>query len=234
MKGSMSTSSEVSKVSGDTAVLGAGSFEQHSHHLPLQTDFFFAEKISAEVAERLDAFYLNPLPYSSSVEHRGFAGTVFLKPQTVKSVIWDIAQSVSEWGIRYLAVLNCHGGNFVLNPAVREWNMESRLPHTMLIDFYTGLTETGVNLHAGCVETSLMLYLAPEQVREKSMRDFVPEQGREDLTHFGMKGLSPEGVWGYPSEATREKGERWFREAVDYCIARVKTLREGFDRIAAP
>jgi len=227
----MSSTNEVG--SCDTAILGVGSFEQHSHHLPLQTDFFFAEKISAEVAERLDAFYLNPLPYSSSVEHRGFAGTVFLRPQTVKRVIWDIAQSVSDWGVRYLAVLNCHGGNFVLNPAIREWNMESRFPHTMLIDFYSGLTGTGVDLHAGCVETSLMLYLAPEQVREKSMQDFVPEQGREDLTHFGMKGLSTEGVWGRPSEASREKGEQWFREAVDYCIARVKTLTEWFNRLDA-
>jgi len=104
----------------------------------------------------------------------------------------------------------------------------------MLIDFYAGLTDTGVNLHAGCVETSLMLYLAPKKVREKSMQDFVPEQGREDLTHFGMKGLSLEGVWGHPSESTRVKGVRWFREAVDYCIARVKTLRVGFDRLDAP
>jgi creatinine amidohydrolase/Fe(II)-dependent formamide hydrolase-like protein len=107
--------------------------------------------------------------------------------------------------------------------------MEHQLPHIMLIDFYAGLTETGANLHAGCVETSLMLYLAPERVREKEMRDFVPDQGREDLTHFGMKGLSPEGVWGYPSEATREKGERWFGEAVDYCFARAKGLRRRFD-----
>jgi creatinine amidohydrolase len=231
MKGPQSTSSEVAQSQCDTAVLGVGSFEQHSHHLPLETDFFFARRISEEVARRLDAFCLNPLPYSSSLEHRGFAGTVLLKPDTVKRVIWDIAQSVSDWGIVYLAVLNCHGGNFILNPAIREWNMEGRLPHTMLIDFYVGLAETGNDLHAGSVETSLMLYLAPEMVREELARDFMPEDGREDLTHFGMRAISPEGVWGYPSEATREKGERWFREAVEYCVGKIRGLKRRFDQL---
>ncbi|MBA7648096.1 putative mycofactocin system creatinine amidohydrolase family protein MftE [subsurface metagenome] len=211
------------------AVLGIGSFEQHSHHLPLETDFLFAVRISREVTEILRAVYLNPLPYSTSLEHRGFAGTISLSPETLKRMIWDIAASAADWGIRYLALINSHGGNFILNPTVREWNMDRRLPHIMLIDFFLGLTDVFPNLHAGEVETSMMLFLSPEKVKPDKAVDFVPQLGREDLTHFGMKKLSPRGGWGYPTRATPEKGGKWYQESIDYCVERIKTLRSFFE-----
>ena len=187
--------------------------------------------MSRKVAEALKAFYLHALPYSSSLAHKGFSGTVLLKPETVKRIIWDIAESVSDWGVRYLAVINFHGGNFILNPAIREWNMAGRLPRIMHIDYYRGLSDTGANLHAGEMETSMMLYLAPERVRFERAKDYVPPFGREDLTHFGMLGTSPTGVWGYPERATREKGERWFEEGVRYCRIRIGEMMEKFDEM---
>lgn len=225
------TTFEIGDAGCDTAILGIGSFEQHSTHLPVETDFFFASHVSRETANRLQAMLLNPLPYSTSLEHLGFAGTVTLKPQTLVAVVWDIAESVHRWGIRYLALINSHGGNFCLNPAARQWNMEGKEPHLLLIDFFAGLNEIGGNLHAGEVETSMMMHLAPERVRENKPEDFVPTWSRADLTHLGMKGISPTGVWGYPSRAGAEKGERWFDEAVDYCAQRVQTLKLAFSKL---
>ena len=218
------TTFELAASPPELAVLGFGSCERHSAHLPLCTDCFFAARVAAEAARTLGAFMLPPLPYSTSLEHRGFAGTVSLRPDTLKSLVWDIAAGALEWGIRYLVLLNAHGGNFVLNPAAREWNMDGRRPHLFLVDFFHGLADTGVNLHAGEVETSLMLHLAPEKVRRDQVEDFVPDWGRQDLTHLGMKRISPRGVWGYPSRADPGKGERWFRQAVDYSVGRVRAL----------
>jgi creatinine amidohydrolase len=183
--------------------------------------------VAAEVARELDAFELLALPYSTSLEHRGFAGTVSLSPETLKGLVWDVAAAVGAWGVRYLVLLNAHGGNFILNPAARQWNMDGRWPRLLLVDFFAGLQNTAPNLHAGEVETSLMLYLAPDKVRLELREDFVPRLGREDLTHLGMKRMSPRGVWGHPSRADAGKGERWFREAVDYATARVRTLVEA-------
>jgi len=194
----------------------------------VETDFFFADRISRETAARLQAMLLNPLPYSTSLEHLGFAGTVTLKRETLVSVVWDIAESVHRWGIRYLALLNSHGGNFCLNPAARQWNMEGKQPHLLLIDFFASLSEIGGNLHAGEIETSMMMHLAPERVRADKPEDFVPTWSRADLTHLGMKGISPTGVWGYPSRASAAKGARWFDEAVEYCVQRVRTLKDAF------
>jgi creatinine amidohydrolase len=225
------TTFEIGDAGCDTAILGIGSFEQHSAHLPVETDFFFADRVSRQTASRLQAMLLNPLPYSTSLEHLGFAGTVTLKPQSLVAVVWDIAESVHRWGIRYLALLNSHGGNFCLNPAARQWNMEGKEPHLLLIDFFAGLSDMGGNLHAGEIETSMMMHLAPERVRADKPEDFVPTWSRADLTHLGMKGISPTGVWGYPSRADAEKGAKWFDEAVDYCVQRIQTLKEAFSKL---
>jgi creatinine amidohydrolase len=210
------------------AFLGVGSCEQHAAHLPLCTDYFFASRIAAEAAARLEAFVLPPLPYSTSLEHQGFAGTVSLRPETLKSLVWDIAAGAGRWGVRYLVLLNAHGGNFILNPAAREWNMDERVPRLLLVDFFAGLKDIAPNLHAGEVETSLMLHLAPEKVRLSARQDFVPSWSREDLTHLGMKRISPRGVWGNPSRATAAKGQAWLEEAVGYTVERVRTLVAAF------
>jgi len=229
MTGPGSTSPEIGGAARDASILGIGSLEQHSLHLPVETDFFFASRISREVAERLDAVLLNPLPYSTSLEHQDFAGTVTLKPETLKAVVWDIAESVGRWAIRHLVLLNAHGGNFCLIPAARQWNMDKKLPHLLLVDFFSGLSNVGDNLHAGEIETSMMLHLAPERVRADKPDDFVPEWSRADLTHFGMRGISPTGVWGRPSRATAAKGAEWFAEAVEYTTRRIRLLKERFE-----
>jgi creatinine amidohydrolase len=222
------TSAEIGGAGTDTAILGIGSLEQHSLHLPVETDFFFASRVSREAAERLEALLLNPLPYYTSLEHLDFAGTVTLKPETLKAVVWDIAESVGRWGIRYLVLLNAHGGNFCLIPTARQWNMDRKIPHLLLVDFFSGLSDMGDNLHAGEVETSMMLHLAPERVRADKPEDFVPRWSRADLTHFGMRGISPTGVWGYPSRGSAAKGAKWFAAAVEYSVQRIRSLQEGF------
>jgi len=212
-------------------ILGVGAIEQHSHHLPISTDFDIASSLARAVSGRLQAFYLPPLPYSESLVHRGFNGTVFLRPLTLRSVIQDIAESLGEWKVQYLAILNCHGGNYILTPTIREWNLEAKLPHLLHIEVYTGLgDEMGQNLHACDIETSLMLYLKPESVHMDRAVDFVPPYPRSDLTHFSMKTLSPEGVWGYPSKATADKGKRFFGTLVEYCAERIRSLQRAYEK----
>ncbi len=220
-----STSPEVAHGAPQLAVIGVGSVEQHSAHLPIDTDFFIAQRGSAQVAGALDALLLPTLPYSVCLEHRGFAGVVGLKPDTVRRMVWDIAESVGLWGVRYLALVIFHGGNFILNPAAREWNMEGKWPRILPVDFYGGLTGVGDNLHACEVEGSIMLHFAPERVHLERAVDFVPAFAREDLTVLGMKRVTPRGVWGYPTRAAADKGARWFAEGVQKSAARITRLR---------
>ena len=231
MNGPKSTTEEIKKEAPNTAVLGVGSFEQHSAHLPLETDFYFAREISAIIAEKVDAFYLNPLPYSVSLEHKDFPGTVLLKPNTLKRTVWDIAESIRNWGVLYLAIVNFHGGNFILNPSVREWNMDRKTPHIILVDFFAGLKDMYPNLHAGEVETSMMLFLNSDNVRMEKLSDFIPQWERSDLTHFGMKNISPRGLWGNATKANASKGKRWINSGTEYCVEKIKKTRRFFKNI---
>ena len=223
------TTYECAEGAGTTAVLGVGACEQHSHHLPLETDYLLSLHLGRAVAERLGAFLLNPLPYSTSLCHRGFAGTVTLRPDTLRRVVWEIAESVESWGVRYLLLVNCHGGNFVLDPTVREWNMDDRSPFLIMVDGFSGIADLPGDLHSGEGETSIMLYLEPEAVRMDRAVDFVPEHPREDLRHLGMRGISPEGVWGRATAADAVKGKAWFAAAVDRCVDRYEMVRTAFD-----
>jgi creatinine amidohydrolase len=229
MLSSENTTFEIEKSETDLGILGIGACEQHSHHLPVETDFFFASQVSRAVAQELDAFLFQPLPYSTSLEHRGFSGTITLQPETLHRLVLDIAAAAADWGIRYLVLLNAHGGNFILNPTARAWNMDNKTPHLLLVDFFAGCTDTAPNLHAGDLETSMMLHLCPEKVHLDRAQDFIPEWERPDLTHFGMKKISPEGVWGYPTRATVEKGRHWFEQAVAYSAERIRTLKQAFE-----
>jgi len=231
MIGPENTTVEVREKAGELAILGVGSFEQHSSHLPLETDFFFAREVSRVVAEKLNAVLLNPLPYSTSLEHRDFPGTVTLRPETLRRMVCEIAESVGSWSIKYLALINFHGGNFILNPAAREWNMDKKLPHVMVIDYWASFPDMFPNLHAGEVETSLMLHLAPHKVKTDLPEDYVPGWKPDCLTHFGMKGVSPTGLWGFPSKATAEKGEKWLRQSVDYCTGRIEMLIKHYQSL---
>ena len=227
-----STTFEIEKFPPPLAVLGIGAIEQHSHHLSISTDYDIAVALSQAVAERLQAILLPALPYSDSLVHRGFAGTVYLRPLTLRQVIYDIAESLEEWKVRHVAILNCHGGNFILTPAIREWNLDHRLPHLLHIDAYAGLSSVmGHNVHACEIETSLMLYLRREAVRMDQAVDFVPPHHRSDLSYFPLKELSPEGVWGYPTKATAETGKAFFETLLEYCTSRIRELVEKYSKL---
>jgi creatinine amidohydrolase len=225
------SSDKIQNIAPRIAVLGIGAVEQHSFHLPVSTDFIIASEVSTRVAETIGALCLPPLPYSDSLLHRGFAGTVYLRPLTLRSVLYDLAESLSESNIQSLALLNCHGGNFILNPAIREWNLDQRMPHLFHIEVFNAFAETaGPNIHACEIETSLMLYLKPKLVDLSRAKDFVPPYPRSDLTHFGMKRVSPDGVWGLPTKASAEKGEQYLKELLEYSIDRIRFLDAEFEK----
>jgi creatinine amidohydrolase len=223
------TAFEIKDAAPKTAVIGVGAFEQHSRHLPVDTDYVIASELSRRVAEKTGAFLLHALAYSDSSVHRGFAGTVYLRPLTLRSVIHDIGESLADWGVENLAIVNCHGGNFILNPAVREWNLEGRLPHMMHIEIFNALADVaGPNLHACELETSIMLVLKPDLVRMDRAVDFVPSQKRSDLSHFGMRAVTPEGSWGFPSRGNAENGRIYLDRLAEFGAAEILRLREGF------
>ncbi len=210
---------ELARSGARLALLPVGSLEQHSRHLPLGTDSIVAWRLSRRIGEALAAagvanYLLPPQPFATSLEHKGFKGTVTLRPPTLGLVIKDVVLCLYEHGFKYAAVLNFHGGNFVLKPTVREINYAAPGRKAIYLDAWDIVPAAemkgifkNVDLHAGEVETSVMLALAPELVGKKRV-DFIPALPPPALDMYSLKTLTPSGVWGIPSQAAAAKGRR--------------------------
>ncbi|MBN1541375.1 GNAT family N-acetyltransferase [candidate division KSB1 bacterium] len=195
------------------AVLPVGSFEQHAHHLPLDTDILLADYFAARLADYSNAALLPVLPFGTCSEQIGFRGSVGLRPETVMAVVRDICDQVEQQNFSLLILVNMHGGNFSLAPVVRDFNRSDRALKVLLCYPPELVEAIDGDLHAGEWETSLMLALFPERVGSERIDVDDPRwlQGeflRSDLNHWGVGAISPRGALGFPSRASVEKGKR--------------------------
>ncbi len=203
-------------VSRQVAVLPVGSFEQHGPFLPLATDTLVACAIAREIAAAYPVHLLPPLTISCSHEHAAWPGTVSISSVTLHAVVRDIAASLRRSGVDALVVVNGHGGNYVLGNVVQE--SSARGEHMALFpapeDWETARERAGVatslltDMHAGEIETSILLHAHPELVRPGyETTDFVADDRRHLLT-LGMSAYTDSGVIGRPSLGSAEKGKR--------------------------
>lgn len=199
------------------AVLPIGAFEQHGQFLPLATDAIIANTIAATVSQAYDLFLLPPVAIGCSHEHAAWRGTVSISAATMHHLVTDIATSLRHTGVDKLAVVNAHGGNYVLHNITQEANLAH--PNSMTL-FPTGqdwqtardtahLTTTmHEDMHAGELETSILLHAAPEVVRDGNAHadHFAPD--RNHLLTHGLDHYTTSGVVGAPSHGTAEKGHQ--------------------------
>ncbi|MGZ6801034.1 MAG: creatininase family protein [Mycobacteriaceae bacterium] len=217
------TSPEVGAAGARVAVLPVGSFEQHGPHLPLTTDTLIACLIAREIAVTYDLFLLSPITISCSHEHAAFVGTVSIKASTLISVIDDIARSLDQSGIHHLVIVNGHGGNYVLSNIVQQANV-SRLRMTLFPgrdDWATTRELAGMettvseDMHAGELETSLLLAGHAGVVRPDYLEEDNFANPRPDLLTLGIGEYAPAGVVGRPSVATPQKGKKAVEVLID-------------------
>ncbi len=235
------TSEELAAARPEIAVLGVGAVEQHSHHLPVGTDWIGATEMSRRVAERLGAFWVPVLPFSMSQCHGAMSGTVWLRPETLAEVVRDVVLSLAQWGVRKVVLINCHGGNFMLEVALQELNLAYPSLQVILVPPFSlpapgevPVFETaGLEVHAGESETSSQLHLNGAHVKEERI-DYVPPVGREFLDYAFMEQISPHGVWGVPSKATAAKGEQAALRQLEAAVAHVRKVFAVLDERKAP
>ncbi len=210
----VATTTDEATRAAQVAVLPVGSFEQHGAHLPLATDTIVASAIAHAVATAHDLFLLPPITVSCSHEHTGWPGTVSIRSTILTAIIDDIADSLRQAGVDQLVVVNGHGGNYVLSNIVQEANVGHRrmalYPGRHDWDAArqaAGLASSGHDdMHAGEIETSLLLHLCPELVRDGYQHaDHLAD--RPHLLVLGMRGYTTSGVIGQPSLASAEKGK---------------------------
>lgn len=195
-------------------VVPLGATEQHGPHLPLDTDTEIAAGLADRLAARCGSVLIAPaLPYGSSGEHQSFPGTISVGQQAVETLLVELVRSATKTFARVLLV-SAHGGNAAcVARAVRRLRAEAR----DVLAWSPAEAWLG-NAHAGLVETSVMLALAPARVdmaraaagNTRPLRELMPA-----LVCGGVAQVSDNGVLGDPTAATSERGHALLARAVD-------------------
>ena len=233
------TADDIEAAGTDLAVIAVGSIEQHGPHLPVVTDWVIADAVGKGTARATGAFYIPALPVSTCREHMGKRGSVWMGPDTFYHMIKDICASLKEQGFKRVGIIQAHGGIFIMTPTIREINA-SNAPDFMVAVIDTGdysaslrnegIVESEAELHAGEIETSLMLSLIPELVNMDKAIDFIPDVPRSYLNYGSLLRYCPDGVWGEPTKSSAAKGARILDFLVRRCTADMLAI---FDMMAA-
>jgi len=227
----------------DVAILPVGAIEQHGPHLPLDTDAYDAQHLAHQVAAACTApkpVVLPLIAYGVSYHHGDFAGTISVSPNTLSAMVHEVGLSAAHNGIKKLVIVNGHGGNTpALNFAAQLINRDTRIftcvdsGETSDADVL-GMTETPNDVHAGEIETSTTLALRPELVQLDKVEALVPKFSSHYLDFTSKRGvtwhartarISPSGVLGDPTKATREKGERMWAVMIRNLVELVEHLK---------
>jgi len=219
------------------AVLPVAATEQHGPHLPLSVDTVLVDGVVAAalplLVPEVKVLFLPTQPVGLSPEHASFPGTLTLKAETLIRLWTDIGESVAAAGIKKLVLLNSHGGQVsVMDIVARDlrarlgllvysvswFNLPLLDANGQDVNALFSADEHRFGIHAGDIETSMMLALSPAQVDMAQAQNFhstsqdraqqfaILGNGKSAKMGWQMQDYNPAGAVGNAAVATVEKG----------------------------
>lgn len=214
----------------DVALMPVAAIEQHGPHLPVSVDADInrgvIEAAAGHLAPNVRVVALPMLTIGKSNEHLAFPGTLTIGTETLLRYWIDIAESVLRAGFRKIIVLNSHGGQpQLVEILVRELRVRHGALAVSANTYGFGLPdglfdphECTHGIHAGAIETSMMLHLRPDVVRREEFADFTSigpaiERDYDELRLEGSVGIgwmtqdiNPAGAIGNATLANAQAG----------------------------
>ena len=215
------------------AVLPVAAIEQHGPHLPVSVDTTLVngviEAALPHLSTSLPVLFMPTQQVGKSNEHIRYPGTLTLSAQTLINVWMELGACVARAGIKKLVLFNSHGGQVSVMDIVAR---DLRTEHDLMVfssNWYTlPLGDAVMNLftpaehrfgiHAGDMETSMMLALREKYVDMKHAQHFhtqaeeraknYPILGNGTTAKMGwqIQDYNPYGAAGNASLATAAKG----------------------------
>jgi len=221
-----------------TAVVPLGALEQHGPHLPFATDAWIADALAERLCARVpDAIRIPALALGCSEEHADFPGTLSLSPATLRALLGDVLASLRRAGFERAFVFSAHGGN---DAWLRAWeaglasecaplalgvSADPGAKSALFRDLAAraGVSSEASGRHAGELETSILLALAPDAVRSRELRPGLLV-GADDPREIFYPSLRPHARDGTVGDPTCADAGR----AADYLEAWVGLLLASF------
>jgi creatinine amidohydrolase len=214
----------------EVALLPWGATEAHNFHLPYATDNIESDAIAAESARiawdaGASVIVLPTVPFGVNTGQADIPFCINMNPSTQLALLRDVALGIARHGTRKLVILNGHGGND-FKQMIRELQLDVQL-FVCQLNWYASVDAKAffkdLGDHAGELETSLMLHVAPNLVRP------LDEAGPGSARRFRVSGLREGWAWaprqwtqvtddtgvGNPAAATASKGAAYFKAVTE-------------------
>ncbi len=211
--------------------LGAES-KEHGPHLKLKNDFLIAEYLKRRVLEKAGVVVAPTINYNYYPAFVEYPGSTSLRLEVARDTIVDVCRSLARFGPKRFYVINT--GVSTKEPlaaaaaALRDDGIVLRYTDLKVTeDVEKKIRRQPFGTHADEIETSMMLYIAPQSVdMSKAVRDVHPDGGRPLTRDPNARGTySPSGVWGDATLATREKGRIVTEALVSAILREIEELR---------
>lgn len=228
----------IRKAKYEVAILPWGATEPHNYHLPFCTDVLESDFVASESARlarerKAGVIVLPTIPFGVNTGQLDLNMTINMNPGTQAMILRDVVDSLSRHKVPKLVILNSHGGND-FKQMIRE--LQPQYPHVFLctVNWWQIADQRKFfeekDDHAGEMETSVMLAIAPDLVLPLS------EAGSGKTRPFKIKALRERWAWtprrwtqatadtgaGDPRKATAEKGRKYLEtvtsEIADFLV----------------
>jgi creatinine amidohydrolase len=222
-----------------TAVVAAGSVEQHGGHLPLGTDAFAAQSIAERVAFRLDTVVAPLGPVGVAPYHLPWPGSLSLSPSTLTAVLLDVCAALARAGVSRIVLVNWHEGNsptlrLAAADAQQRYGLRILIAeaHVITHSLYPDEMEF---THAGAMETAAVLAYEPGLVQlDQAVASSDLASGETAHELFRQRDvypvlqdfhdIAPTGWYGRPERAEAGRAEAIAEAVADHVVRRVKEI----------
>jgi creatinine amidohydrolase/Fe(II)-dependent formamide hydrolase-like protein len=204
-----------------TLIVPVGTTEQHGPHLPLGCDTIIVERLADDLSAAFSVLRTPTVEYGVHSISRPFPGGAALRHRTLHRVMNELIESWEEGaGVREFVILTAQASEAHLEAlsTIRTDHATVQVVDIFSLDFGPLLDQPGAPIHGGELDTSLLLYVAPDRVRMELALDFelTPKMRAQYRPgHSRRLPAGSPGSVGYPSLASAQKGEVLYKFIFD-------------------
>lgn len=193
-------------------IIPVGTCEQHGPHLPMGTATIITERLADDLSAEFGVIRAPTVEYGVNNDtESGFTGSASIRKKTLHRELNDLLASWESTGFREFILMSAHDHDAHQEAMSTVSTLEARVRvvDIFAIDIKDLLEGQAEHMHGDEVDTSLMLYIAPDLVRMDLAADHV--MSREKLRRYRRGWLrvpkESAGSIGRPTLATAEKGQ---------------------------
>ena len=220
-----------------TCLLPFGILEKHGPHMPIGTDLINVRYAALHAAEQQYAVVFPEYYFGQISEARHEPGTIAYGRDLQLALLQATTDEMARNGCKKILIVNGHGGNDSLLPYFAQSQLDKQ--HDYVVYLFGERTprsggpqkKTTVDAHAGESETSKMMVVRPDLLRQdRATSESGADQHRANLPEGVYTGIwwyarFPDHYAGDGSVANRELGEyqmNWWIDSISKAIVAIK------------